>query len=391
MTGRLRASAFLAVLATTGWSAPPPAPPGKERFTVERAEGGKVVRVLGLDARNRDALRRADWDAEKWSALFAVYVDREGERPAVLGSYKVLGDALQFEPRFPFARGTRYRAVFDPSRLPHALEKPYAAVTARFEVPRRDAGPPTVVRQVYASHDRLPENHLKFYIHFSAPMSRGDAYDYLKLLDASGKEVFRPFLELEQELWNPDGTRFTLFFNPGRIKRGLKPREEYGPILEDGKKYTLVIDRAWRDGDDRPLGETFRKTFTAGPADDSQPDPKKWRLAPPAAGSTKPLAVRLDEPLDHALLQRMVWVADAKGRKVEGSVAVTNGETRWHFTPRAPWQAGAYRLVADTRLEDRAGNSIRQPFEVDVTRTTETETKVETVAIPFQVESAPRK
>ena len=46
-----------------------------------------------------------------------------------------------------------------------------------------------------------------------------------------------PFLELDEELWSPDGTRFTLVFDPGRIKRGLKPREEAGPILEAGKSY----------------------------------------------------------------------------------------------------------------------------------------------------------
>ena len=52
-----------------------------------------------------------------------------------------------------------------------------------------------------------------------------------------------PFLELDEELWSPDGTRFTLIFDPGRIKRGLKPREEVGPVLEAGKSYSLVIDR----------------------------------------------------------------------------------------------------------------------------------------------------
>ena len=67
------------------------------------------------------------------------------------------------------------------------------------------------------------------------------------LLDAAAKEVDLPFLELEQELWDSSGKRFTLFFDPGRIKRGLKPREEVGPALEEGKSYTFVVDRAWHD------------------------------------------------------------------------------------------------------------------------------------------------
>ena len=34
-----------------------------------------------------------------------------------------------------------------------------------------------------------------------------------------------------------------MFFDPGRIKRGLKPREQFGPALQEGKSYVLVIDR----------------------------------------------------------------------------------------------------------------------------------------------------
>ena len=89
---------------------------------LERAEGGKVVRVVGLDAANLDALRRVKWDAERWAALLAVRLDRDrptgDDTPAMLGSYAVRDGALRFEPRFPFAIGTRYRAVFNPARLP---------------------------------------------------------------------------------------------------------------------------------------------------------------------------------------------------------------------------------------------------------------------------------
>src|SRR5262249_56091734 len=88
---------------------------------------------------------------------------------------------------------------------------------------------PTVVEHVYPSRKELPENLLRFYFHFSAPMSRGDVYQYIRLLDAAGKPIEAPFLELEQELWDESGRRFTLLIDPGRIKRGLKPREEGGP------------------------------------------------------------------------------------------------------------------------------------------------------------------
>jgi hypothetical protein len=370
------------------------APPRSDSggIIMERVEGGKVVQVVGLDAANLKALREAKWDVERWSALLAIRLDRDkptgDDGPAMLGSYSIKGDALRFEPRFPFAVGTRYRAVFNPARLPRppADTKP---LTMRFtDVLRKRTR--TVVTQVYPTSDRLPENQLKFYIHFSEPMSRGDVYKHITLLDASGKPVQHPFLELDQELWNADATRFTLFFDPGRVKRGLKPREEVGPALIEGKKYTLVIDRNWHDADDVPLRESYRKSFSVGAPDDTQPNPKKWKLDAAPAGSTKPLTLRLEKPLDHALLYRMLWVTDAKGRKLAGTIIVSGGETRWQFTPREPWRAGAYSLVADTRLEDRAGNTIARPFEVDVLRPIPREVKQETIAIPFKVEASRR-
>src|SRR4029077_13312670 len=168
----------------------------------------------------------------------------------------------------------RYRAVFDPSRL-GATGEP---VVAEFVIPKPAAGPPTVVEHVYPSTNKLPENQLKFYLHFSAPMSRGEAYRHIHLLQANGKEVDLPFLELDEELWDPEGKRFTLFFDPGRIKRGLKPREEVGPALEEGKSYTLVIDRQWQDAQGTPLKEFFRKAFSVSPPDDRQPDVNTWKV-----------------------------------------------------------------------------------------------------------------
>src|SRR5262249_11153664 len=140
----------------------------------------------------------------------------------MLGTYRVADGVLRFEPRFPVTRGVRYRAVFDPNKLPNQAVK-HARVTAEFTVPKPKQEATTILSQVYPTRDRLPENQLKFYLHFSAPMSQGDAYRYIRLLDATGKEVRQAFLELGEELWDPQGTRFTLLFDPGRIKQGLKP------------------------------------------------------------------------------------------------------------------------------------------------------------------------
>jgi hypothetical protein len=216
-------------------------------------------------------------------------------------------------------------------------------------------------------------------------MARGEAYEHVRLLDAKGQTVELPFLELGEELWDPEGRRFTLFFDPGRIKRGLRPREEVGPALEEGKQYTLVVDAAWHDAAGRALAAEARKTFSVGAPDDAPPTPADWKINAPASGQKQPLEVRFPEPLDRALLERMLWVETPEGRPLPGEIVIDQQETRWRFTPREPWRTGRYRLVATKTLEDLAGNSVDRPFEVDelkpVTQTVETEE----VRLPFEV------
>ncbi len=342
--------------------------------------------VVGLAAADLERLGQADWTPDAWQRLFAVHVvqdARDGDpRPAVLGSYRVADRTLRFVPRFPVVPGVRYRAVFRPTHLPgHTGGED---VHAEFRVPRPKSAA-TVVTHVYPTRDTLPENQLKFYLHFSAPMSRGDSYRHLHLLDEKGKAVDLPFLELDEELWDPEGKRFTLLFDPGRIKRGLKPREEVGPALVEGKHYTLVIDRKWEDAHGNPLQDAYRKSFRVVAPDDTPPDPKHWRIEPPAADTRAPLTVTFRKPLDHALLQRLLWVTATAGKRVDGTIRVTGEETCWQFTPREPWRLGRYSLVVDTALEDLAGNRIGRPFEVDLFRPIQRELKTTTVRRSFSV------
>lgn len=368
-----------------------PRPVGAPAF--ETRDNGAAVEVTGLDANTLDALAHADWKAEQWAGLFAVYVEpADGSdptgRPPVLGSYGIADGMIRFTPRYPLARGVHYRAVFRPDHVPGA-KKDLEAVATSLVIPKEARPEAAAVARVYPTADELPENQLKFYLHFTAPMSRGEAYRRVHLLDANGREVERAFLELGEELWDPDGKRFTLFIDPGRIKRGLKPREDLGPVLEQGKAYALLVDRDWHDAEGEPLRESFKKTFRAVAADETPPDPKTWRVEPPPPGGKEPLRVTFPKPMDHALLEHMIWVTDSGGRRIPGEVRVADGETGWRFTPRAAWAVGPYRLVADSRLEDLAGNTLGRPFEVDAAKPATTETKVETVETPFEVRRQP--
>lgn len=346
------------------------------------------IEVSGIDQANLDALARSGWDHARWSQLFSVTIasstSTAGERPSILGKYHVTGRLLRFEPKFPIEPGLLHSACFRPAKLPLAADGSQGA-TLEFTKPLPPPSAPAIVDRVDPSADRLPENLLKFYVHFSRPMARGEAYSHVRLIAASGKPVERPFLELGEELWDPTGKRLTLLLDPGRIKRGLRPREEEGPILKAGETYSLVVDRAWPDAQGQPLRQTFRKSFHAIAADETQPAPKLWDVRAPAPGTRDAVSIRFPEPLDRAMLERVLAVRDSAHRLVPGRVVIDEGETRWRFIPDRPWIEGTFEILVETSLEDLAGNSIARPFEVDILRPIERGIEAQTVAIPLSI------
>ena len=335
--------------------------------------GERTIDVAGLPAEDLAHLERTALTRDAWQALLRVQVEQAdpagAEVPSVLGDYAVHAGALRFTPRFPFAAGQRYEVVFDPSSLPSARHDsapgPPQTLRTTVEVPAPDREPSTRVAAVYPTGPDVPENHLRLYIVFSAPMGLGAGTPHVRLLDEHGRPVVDAFLPLDVDLWNAGRTRYTVLYDPGRVKRGIRPNAELGRPLAADRKYTLAIDAAWRDAAGQPLVEPFRREFRVGPARERALDPAAWRLDLPPRGTRDPFAVRFPVPLDYGLLQSALHVATRGGRPLAGEIRVEQGETRWTFTPRAPWQPGEYRLVAAATLEDAAGNRIGRPFEVD--------------------------
>ena len=347
---------------------------GAPRISLATAASGTLaIDVEGLPA---DALARLDAAPPApgaWEALLRVQVARgdggAGALPAVLGDYGVHGGALRFTPRFPFDPGQRYEVRFNPATLPPARSaaapSPLRAISATIDIPAPDRAPSTRVAAVYPSALEVPENHLRLYIVFSAPMGLAAAGPYIRLVDEHGDPLADPFLPLDVDLWNEDRTRFTVLYDPGRVKRGILPNAEMGRPLATGETYALEIDPGWRDAEGQPLVAPFRREFRVGPPREHALDPADWRLEAPAAGTREPLAVDFPAALDFGLLQRALRVAAGDGRPLAGEIRVEREETRWLFTPRAPWRSGEHQLVAAATLEDVAGNRIGRPFEVD--------------------------
>ena len=310
---------------------------------------------------------------EAWQRLLSVRVGEDSTALPLLGTYTVVGDTLRFRPRFPPSPGVTYVATaVIPSGGASAPEarnrsRPDSGpITARWRYDTPVAAPSTVVSAIYPTSDVVPMNLLRMYVEFSAPMSSGHAWDFVKLYADGDSLVEEPFFTAGGvvELWDPDHTRLTVLFDPGRIKRDLKPNEEMGLPLRSGKRYRLVIDSTWRDASGRPLLHSFTKPFRVGPQDRTLIRTAAWRLTPPRAGTADALVVRFPESLDRALLARLVSVHDSAGAKVDGVAVISERETRWTFVPSRPWGSGGYALHVDTELEDLAGNNLKRLFDV---------------------------
>jgi hypothetical protein len=321
-----------------------------------------LVRVSGLSSAELSSLSSAHLSDDAWTRVLRVTVDEKPDALTIVGRFAVTSTALEFTPRFAFDPGRLYHVSFDPSQMPSPRSGPVVRQALSIAAPLRT--PTTTVVRVMPTSATLPENLLRMYLEFSAPMSRDHGRDFLKLLDEQGHEVKDAFLALDVDFWSPDGRRYTVFFDPGRVKRGILPNDLYGRALVAGHRYMIVVDPRWRDANGLPLAAGFSYTFAVGAADMAPLRLEDWRLNAPAAGTRDPLVVTFPRPLDHGLLQRAIAVASGTAT-LDGVSSVGVGETEWRFTPRSPWRAGPFDLVVLAILEDPMGNKIGQPFDVD--------------------------
>ena len=382
----------LLVLPLTACAGPPVPGTGSEPAPEIRLAEDGTVEVTGLADDTLSRLGESPPMSEDWERIFPVRTAGVGsesagsgaDRPPMLGIWSIEesteGDTVRFTPRFPLVPGQRYQArwTFPPD------DPESETLSATLVLPAREITPSTVVAAAHPNAAEVPANLLKLYLHFSAPMSRGDAFRHVHLLDSDGEEVEAPFVAPQAELWSPDATRLTLFFDPGRLKRGVGPHETVGPPLRVGRTYTLVVDRELEDARGAPLREPFRHTFRATAADRTQPRTEDWELDPPANGED-PVELRFPEPLDHALLHHMVEVRDPSGERVAGEVEVLPGARGWRLHPAAPWSHGPHEVVVDTALEDLAGNNLRRLFDLEISEREPAASQRGVERLPFEV------
>jgi hypothetical protein len=373
----------LALIAGCGQPAAPlsvsivPATPAAKAF----------ITVHGFSSDELASLTRANYNHDQWLALMRVLVDGPGDaNPPVAGQHRVTSTSVDFVPTFPFDPGRGYAVEVDPSKLP----APRATQSFRTVVvmPAASRAAPAIVTRALPSAATVPENLLRMYLEFSAPMAREHGRDFLKLVEigADGRdtEVRDAFLALDVDFWSPDGRRYTVLFDPGRVKRGILPNDQFGRALKPGHRYALVVDPKWRDEHGQPLASAFRHEFAVGSADMSPIALNQWAVMGPASLVQSALVVRFPKPLDHGLLQRALGV-ELQGKPVDGDVEVAANETEWRFTPKAAWQPGRYALVVLSILEDPMGNKIGRSFDVDSFQQIDKSPAPDRITLPFVV------
>jgi hypothetical protein len=277
-------------------------------------------------------------------------------KQAILGEYNTTDDAVIFRPLIPFTPGLNYLVTLN------------GKTVGEVAMPAPDPNDAPTVVAVYPETDTLPENALKMHVRFSKPMQEGQSLKHISLIRNGRDTVAAVFLELQQELWNDDRTVLTLWLDPGRIKRDLQPNITMGPPLRQGEHYELIVQKDWRDAAGGSLVKPFQKNFVVGVRDSVSPDPAKWTMYLPNAGTRYPLTIQLHEPLDYILLINTFRVVDNTNNTVPVNIIIQQNERELSFMPVADWKPGKYVIEIESRLEDLAGNNLTRLFDNDLSK-----------------------
>lgn len=197
----------------------------------------------------------------------------------------------------------------------------------------------------------IPANILRWYFHFNQSgrnLVRQCEF-YLEELDGNPRRI-QPFVDFGDELWSGDGTRLTIFFDPGRVKRHVKAADNRAAILRSGHHYRWL----WNES---TIGQ-----FRAGAPIRTKLASHRWALYAPAS-PVAPVRVLFDRLMDPALLASTSSVSVVGGELVPGKLTISDGGFGWSFTPDQPWYNGDYLVNFAATLEDVCGNRVSESLD----------------------------
>ncbi|MCE7996376.1 MAG: Ig-like domain-containing protein [Roseivirga sp.] len=343
--------------------------PATEISAIYEAEQ-EVISISGMQPE-----QQSEWQV---SVFFGDELSED--LPPVAGKLSYQTDKIIFRPKYGFSSGSLYTVLIKSKESLKLIYRGQVTIPAEVKIAS------TFVTNVFPTTTSLPMNQLKLYIEFSAPMRMGRAYEHIKLYRLpEGIPEDEAFLTMPEELWDPERKRLTVFFDPGRIKRGVQPNRQLGLPLVEGRSYKLVIDSLWLDINGAALTKGFEREFQVVAVDRESPYPDAWELEVPGLNTVDALVVNFGESLDYGLLHSALIVLNSSGNPVRGTISLSNEESSWYFKPERPWLVGGYKLVINPWLEDLAGNNLRRKFDIDLQNPADTPKELEEVTLPFQI------
>ena len=172
-----------------------------------------------------------------------------------------------------------------------------------------------LVVRVFPSAPTVPVNVLRVSFAF-ATRQEPNLLAKISLRYADGSPVGQAFLN--QELWTPDDRTLTVLFDPGRVKTGTIAHEKYGYALKIGKVVNVLLDgnvvKSWRVVGEQRIA----------------PDPRRWKIHAPRAGTREPLVIQLGRPIDYMGGNSIVAVSPDEAL-VAGTAVLGAHETIWTF------------------------------------------------------------
>ena len=206
------------------------------------------------------------------------------------------------------------------------------------------------------------------YFEFDSPMQQlQPSLDFIKVFNLTKGGQVDIFLSLENELWNREKTRLTLWLDPGRIKKDLIPNQEKGIPIEKGNQYELIVERHFSGGAyGADLGKHYVKRFYVSDRDKESPNVSQWKLTKPKSNSKEGLGIEFDEFLDVILVNESISIVGENEEVFSGGFVTSKKGNNTLFIPENTWKKGVYKLVVDSKLEDLAGNNLNRLFDVDL-------------------------
>lgn len=364
----------LLLLSSLGWSAAstraqaPRAGPDSD-VVLESVGADTVVVRWASTTEEEGAADLIVWFGEVEPDAFCAVADQ----PPLLGTVETDADHLIFRPRLPLRAGRPYTVC-----LATRSESTDAASSARWSGrftldsnPVDDAGrAPRVVEVWPPPGESIPANSLRFYVQFDQPMRAAAVDRGVELIDQTGAPIRDAVVPIPEGLWDARRQRLTVTLHPGRIKRGVGPREKQGPARVPGSMVRLRMGEELRSESGVPMMPVVF-LFPVGPDDRSPPKPEAWRVVAPTR-SDAPMVLELDERLDPWILRRAIRLLEVKGeerlpRKID--LEVEEAGRRILVRPTSGrWRVGSFRLEVLGIVEDLAGNRPGRPFDSPLDR-----------------------